>query len=139
MAIAHSKRKSLCSLLNVEEDEQPQRPFKRMRRNSSSVQFNTDVDVKVVPRKETYYKNALWYRDDSANSTQYDLLRTKRPLTDIIQKILDSVLDEQIEQWAAGVSNPVRLANASKIVSSECQAQALKAGILDRVAVLQAK
>eukprot|EP00339_Tiarina_fusa_P027883 CAMPEP_0117030748 /NCGR_PEP_ID=MMETSP0472-20121206/22172_1 /TAXON_ID=693140 ORGANISM="Tiarina fusus, Strain LIS" /NCGR_SAMPLE_ID=MMETSP0472 /ASSEMBLY_ACC=CAM_ASM_000603 /LENGTH=143 /DNA_ID=CAMNT_0004738915 /DNA_START=127 /DNA_END=558 /DNA_ORIENTATION=+ len=143
MAIANSKRKHLYSLQASAEEQQPQQPqeppLKRMKRNGSSVQFKTDVDVKVVPPKETYDKNALWYRDDSPNSSQDDLARTKKPLSENIQKLLDSVLDEQIEQWAAGVSNPVRLANASKKISSECQAAALKAGIMDRVAALQGK
>ena len=138
MAISTSKRKEIYSLPlhEVEEhaaEQEEHRPLKRMRRNSSSVQFKTDVSVKEVPRKETYDKNALWYQDNTEKQ------KTKRPLNENIQKLLDAVLDEQIDQWAAGVNIPERIANASKQYSSAYQAKALKAGILDRVAALESK
>ena len=165
MAIFNPKRQSIYSIMNIpipihyqeetsssseERIRRPQhdaqsnndrgddispRPTKRMRRNSSSVQFKANVDIKAIPPKETYDKNACWYPEGSKSQLE----KTKKPMNETIQRLLDAVLDEQIEQWAAGVNNPERLANASKQISSPFQAKALKDGILDRVAALSSE
>ncbi|CAJ1942088.1 unnamed protein product [Cylindrotheca closterium] len=74
---------------------------------------------------------------DLSNQTARDSLRTwaqERPSIDenskqLIESALEAVLDEQVDQWAAGESDPERMATVYRRKSASSQVKAIVHGL----------
>jgi hypothetical protein len=112
------------------------------------VSFASNVEIHEVPNTDSLYKDSLvWYQQiRKHNPTVMTRGKTVENIRGLegettfwerkqqIDDITDAVLDEQINQWAAGQYDPERLASLSRKFSAANQARALQAALKDHVA-----
>lgn len=94
---------------------------------SSTVQVNNEFSVSPVSssiedeRRHYVYRQGKEYIRELPERTR-----------NWIQQCYEAVLDEQVDQWASGESNPEKMANVYKKYSRSSQAKAIAHGLRTR-------
>ena len=86
-----------------------------------AVQFTSPQDN--LPRSEDQ-PTKYWYRKSMEQRTGIDETRKQ-----LIESAWEAVLDAQVDQWAAGESDPEQLAKVYRQVSSSSQVKAIVDGL----------
>lgn len=109
-----------------------------------SVHFSNDIKVHKVPLIDDDISNVIWLNSSDVEVSK-SLQHRSRRAEDIcgldeqrrkkILEALEAVLDEQVDQWVAGVKNPEKIALLYKKFSVSSQALAIECGLKNHMEV----